>query len=424
MKRLFCVLFIFCLSFSNHIYAQQTLVHGIVADAETIHPLAYANISVLGTERGTMSNSNGIFQLQAEPAESLLVTYMGYRSDILPVLDMIDTTPANYYFPVFLTQTVLQSEGVTIYADENPAERLVKDVFQLVENHVNDFTYRQALYREIVSSDTTYLRIREIFYNTLTSPYGSRDWNMAQVREAKTPFPFSDNIIVVFYNFPMFAVEFPTIQNEKNSKGATFLTPLRENPAKYYTLSILGTRTENGRNITVVRATPKSKNNGRFLQGDISIDTNTGEVIEYSIYCDKTSKINKILQSPRGYKYENALLVFNTRFTGSVQNGDYGFDQRRADLSFNLISRKDKNFSRPEHFSAVLKFLTMDPPDGYDAAKTGEQVTYADLSKQVKNYDPGFWENKAHLIEEIPLEQDIQTFYQNHQYEGNLFPEE
>lgn len=76
MTRRLCILFIVLLCLP--LAAQQTY-HARVVDGETGEALPYVNIYV-ASERGTMTNAEGHFLIQAEPTEQLTFRYVGYET--------------------------------------------------------------------------------------------------------------------------------------------------------------------------------------------------------------------------------------------------------------------------------------------------------------------------------------------------------
>ncbi|MEM9932530.1 MAG: TonB-dependent receptor [Bacteroidota bacterium] len=60
---------------------EDIYITGTVRDSRLGIPLAYANIRVVGTKKGTISDQNGQFKLQSQTADSLkiLCSYLGYR---------------------------------------------------------------------------------------------------------------------------------------------------------------------------------------------------------------------------------------------------------------------------------------------------------------------------------------------------------
>ena len=78
MKRLICFI-LFCFVFLSMAYAQVE-IKGIVVDAETGESIAGASIVVTGTQKGTSTNLNGTFSVQAPSFDGVQIeiSYIGY----------------------------------------------------------------------------------------------------------------------------------------------------------------------------------------------------------------------------------------------------------------------------------------------------------------------------------------------------------
>ena len=77
MKNLI-VLLLFVVS---SLFAQQIKIKGIVTDSETGKSLYLANITVNGTNTGTVTDESGKFQISINnSAQSLIISYVGYKS--------------------------------------------------------------------------------------------------------------------------------------------------------------------------------------------------------------------------------------------------------------------------------------------------------------------------------------------------------
>src|SRR5258706_7841416 len=63
---------------------QQSNLTGRVSDAATGTPLPAANIRILNSSRGTITNSEGNFVLRLDPgAQTLVFSYLAYQPDTL-----------------------------------------------------------------------------------------------------------------------------------------------------------------------------------------------------------------------------------------------------------------------------------------------------------------------------------------------------
>ncbi len=126
--------------------AQRTRVHGVVADARTGDPLAWANVGFSGAHEGTRTDSLGRFVLWSEEhRDSLQVTMTGYRTLHLAL-------PKGGEADLFLElepSTELLDE-VRVRPGENPAFAILRNV--VARKPVNApaaAAYRMELYHRV-----------------------------------------------------------------------------------------------------------------------------------------------------------------------------------------------------------------------------------------------------------------------------------
>ncbi|MCF8304603.1 MAG: TonB-dependent receptor [Bacteroidales bacterium] len=68
--------------------AQERTISGVVSDAQTGETLPGANIVVKGTQRGTITGTQGEFELKIpEGADSLVITFIGYQKSTIRIAD-------------------------------------------------------------------------------------------------------------------------------------------------------------------------------------------------------------------------------------------------------------------------------------------------------------------------------------------------
>ena len=84
MKRLlFIPLFIFCVL---QLFAQEIKVTGKVLDGESGEPLPGVNVVIDGTQQGTVTTNEGIYEITVPSAEAaLLFSFIGYLSERVEV---------------------------------------------------------------------------------------------------------------------------------------------------------------------------------------------------------------------------------------------------------------------------------------------------------------------------------------------------
>ena len=80
--RIFLAGVLILLSFA--VYAQENTVTGKVYDVSG-EPIIGASVVIQGTTQGTITAMDGAFQLKAQPSQTLVVSFLGYKDVILPI---------------------------------------------------------------------------------------------------------------------------------------------------------------------------------------------------------------------------------------------------------------------------------------------------------------------------------------------------
>lgn len=126
------ICFVFFLS--NQSIAQRTItkndIKGYVKDADSGEALPYANIVLLGTDRGTTTNTDGYFVLVNVPVGicSLQVRYIGYKSQNIEVKNEPGELPI---LMIKMKPMVIEVEGVMITAQAEMLDVSSKQISQL-----------------------------------------------------------------------------------------------------------------------------------------------------------------------------------------------------------------------------------------------------------------------------------------------------
>ena len=117
MKNLFKPLILFSLTILTalHVVAQTGKISGTIMDGEFNEPMAFANILIKNTTKGTTSDFDGKYNIDIEPGLYLVVfSYIGYQtieiSDVNVVADddvILDVTlNTNSLENVIITTTI------------------------------------------------------------------------------------------------------------------------------------------------------------------------------------------------------------------------------------------------------------------------------------------------------------------------------
>jgi len=108
------VILVAILIFSSICSFSQTVIQGSVRDAETNEALPWCSISVKGTKKGAITNSEGTFIITVNvPKDTLLFSYVGYKAMVIPSSGLLRKGI------VLMERTDIQLEEVTIHADND-----------------------------------------------------------------------------------------------------------------------------------------------------------------------------------------------------------------------------------------------------------------------------------------------------------------
>ena len=124
-------------------FAMSDPATGMVLDAETRKPMPFANIVVLGQQKGSVSNMDGYFVLVIDslaPGDIILFSYMGYETLRIPAAEL-SAKSRIYLHPT----TVNIREVEVLYRSLSAREIVAMAARNLKKNHPS-LTSRQQLF--------------------------------------------------------------------------------------------------------------------------------------------------------------------------------------------------------------------------------------------------------------------------------------
>ena len=118
MKRL--IIFLFVLP--TLIFSQiDGTINGYIYDSKSQLPILGANVTIEGTDKATISNENGFFEISKIKPESynFSVSYVGYQSK--KIFNVIIKSKGNQTLEIYLTETVQELEEIILF--ESPFKK-------------------------------------------------------------------------------------------------------------------------------------------------------------------------------------------------------------------------------------------------------------------------------------------------------------
>ena len=221
---------------------------GTVLDAMTGEPLAAANVRILGTSRGTIANSTGVYSISLPPGEyRILFSMLGYAPDTVAIRlegEMrrdVRMRPSDIVLP----EIVVSSEDPAIGIIRRAIASKTRWIERLASYEMQAFT-RGTIYR-----DTAVAAISESY----TKGY----WQKGDtLREIVTQRRQTANLQANF-NFASVGRILNFLDERIRFVGFTFVGPTAQDALDYYDYKLLRTRTSEGNDVYEIRMIPRTR---------------------------------------------------------------------------------------------------------------------------------------------------------------------
>ncbi|MBK7211834.1 MAG: carboxypeptidase-like regulatory domain-containing protein [Bacteroidales bacterium] len=158
---------------SFEIYAQAQVsnfvtVSGIVKDAKSHEPIAFASISLTGTDIGTVSNSDGEFSLKVGTAQSDGSIEISHLSYVSGKFGISASTGENKVF--YLDPHVFMLKEISIIPDD-PRSIVMMALGKISKNYSDNPNMMTGFYRETIRQKKDYVSISEALVDIYKAPY-------------------------------------------------------------------------------------------------------------------------------------------------------------------------------------------------------------------------------------------------------------
>lgn len=154
-------------------FSQETenyyTITGLVRDAQTRNPIAYASVFIDQAEVGTVTNADGGFILKVDKglqATHFSITHLGYRGARFRIADYLGNQ--RHEFLIEPTSVLLQE----VVVRPNDARSLVEQAIAKITSNYPDQNYRlTGFYREAIKQRRDYVSISEAVVEVDQTPY-------------------------------------------------------------------------------------------------------------------------------------------------------------------------------------------------------------------------------------------------------------
>lgn len=363
------------------VFSQTHVLSGIVLDATTLEPLPSATLRVLGTSKGTVTNSSGQFRISLPAGTTrIAASYLGYQSDTVTV-----DLNTNQFRGIKLQPNTIQLAGVTV-TDEDPAYEIIRRAIESKKKWMEQLRRFEgkAFNRLQFRNDTSIAAITEA-YSTL---YWRKDDSLREViiqqkQTGNLPKAMTASRVGNVLNFN---------DDQIRLNGYLFVGPTAPDAFDYYDYKLISTRKMDDFDVYTIELIPRSKLVPLF-KGVISIAERSYSVMDVDV------KPNEAMSQPfvdlRNARHRQTFRLFENKFW--LPNS-YRFD---GTMKINFVGIKLPAITI-ERDVVIYNYIIN--PEFADTVKLLNQFT---IDSSVTKFDSTFWKEN----DVLPLTAEQDTAY-------------
>jgi hypothetical protein len=374
---------------------------GKVIDHATKKPVVFANVYLVGSSLGTVTNADGEFVLKVPTTElnrRLGISNLGYKNLIVDLATLKDRENT---FRLELAATPL--EQVVIRSDD-PLDLLRMAYRRIPENYNDDPEMQVGFYRETVKQNRSYVAVAEAVLDVYKSPYTSlMDYDRVKIFKGRK----SEDVKKM--DTLMFKLQ--------GGPKTSFLLDVVKNPGEIlseeyfdkYDFKFAGYASIDGRDNYVIQFDQKPEVDIALYKGTVYLDTKNMAIsrIDFS-FSDKALDIadNELVRKkPMDLKID--VLGADYSINYRVLNEKWYLNHVRSELVFKCDWKK-KRFDAT-YTTALEMAVTDRNTENINKAKYRDQTRMTDIfADKVNAYkDENFWGDYNYIKPEESIESVI-----------------
>jgi hypothetical protein len=377
-------------------------VKGKVTDSSTKKPIPYANIYLLNSNIGTISNNDGEFILkipQNKTNQSVRFSFMGYKNQDLT----IDQIQLNNNLIELTTEVVTLKELVI---RSNDPQNLIRSAIHNISANYGTAPYIcTAFYRESVMQNKQYVGLAEAVLNIYKSRY-SNEYEADRVKVYKgrksQDVKKMDTIMFKLQGGHQAVVMLDLAKNPESFMTEQYFSDYEFKPVNITNIE--------GRETYVIEFTQREGIQEPLYEGKLFLDLNTLAVrrAEFSISPYGLQFADKYLVKKKPIGTDVKTVGANYVVSYREQDGKWILNHARYEVKFRVIKR-GKFFNKIYTSSADLAITDIDN-------KNVEKFKFNEMLKpnqifveRVEDYyDEEFWGNYNIIKPEESLEDAVE----------------
>jgi len=374
---------------------------GKVIDDDTRKPVVFANVYLIGSSLGTVTNADGEFVLKVPVTElgrKVGISNLGYKNLVMSLSDFKGRENT-----IRLESAATALEQVIIRSDD-PVDLLRMAYRRISENYNNDPEMQVGFYRETVKQNKAYVAVAEAVLDVYKSPYTSiMDYDRVKIFKGRK----SEDVKKM--DTLMFKLQ--------GGPKTSFLLDVVKNPGEIlseeyfdkYNFKFTGFASIDGRDNYVIEFDQRPDVDIALYKGTVYLDTKNMAIsrIDFA-FSDKALDIaddELVRKKPMDLKID--VLGADYSINYRVLDEKWYLNHVRSELIFKCIWKK-KRFNAT-YTTALEMAVTDRNTENINKAKYKEQTKMTDIfADKVNAYkDENFWGEYNYIKPEESIESII-----------------
>ncbi len=374
---------------------------GKVVDELTRKPVVFANVYLIGSSLGTVTNADGEFILKVPNTElnrKLGISNLGYKNLIVSLSDLKDK---ENLIKLEVVATTLEQ---VVIRNEDPVELLRMAFRRVNDNYNTDPEMEVGFYRETVKQNRTYIAVAEAVLDVYKSPYASvMEYDRVKIYKGRKSEDLKKMDTLMF--------------KLQGGPKTSFLLDVVKNPGELfdeeyydkYNFVMAGYTSIDGRDNYIIEFDQKPEVELPLYKGKVYLDTKNLAIarLDFS-FSDKALQIadNELVRKkPMDMKIDVIAADYSVNYR--VLNEKWYLNHVRSELVFKCVWKKKRY--NATYTTALEMAVTDRTGENINKAKYKEQAKMSDIfADKVNEYkDENFWGDYNYIKPEESIESVI-----------------
>jgi len=373
---------------------------GSVSDQETRSPLAFASLTLNGTNIATITNSEGEFSLKVPKSMTegkVTVSFLGYKNKIVNLSEFKSERTR-----IELDLLVIALNEVRVFPKD--PELLIRAVMnKRADNYFNDQTLMSAFYRETIKKRRTYVSLSEAVVEIHKQPYMSSRIDVAQLYKARKSTDYTKMDTLTF--------------KLQGGPYTTLYLDIMKNPEMVFTEDMIGNYEFTLENITkvndrliyVLSFKQRSQITEPLYYGKLFIETESLAITSATFNLNVENKMMAsdmfIKKKPAGAKVYPTLAAYHIDYR--EKDGKWYYSYSRGQITFKVDWNK-KLFNTVYESTIEMAVTDWEKTSDKPVKMADRMKTSVVMTDEISGFaDREFWGEYNVIEPEKPIENAI-----------------